>query len=42
MAQRNLMRLFEHVEIGRISIKNLVLMPAMATCFATHEHYVTD
>ncbi|HUV59687.1 MAG TPA: FAD-dependent oxidoreductase [Desulfatiglandales bacterium] len=42
MAQSNLSKLFEPIEIGKISVRNRVLMPAMATCFATGDHFVTD
>jgi len=34
--------LFEPITIGKISVRNRVLMPAMATCFATRDHFITD
>ena len=34
-------KLLEPLVIGQMSIKNRVMMPAMVTCFASEDHYVT-
>lgn len=39
---KNLSKMFEPITIGQISIRNRVLMPAMATCFASKEGFATD
>jgi 2,4-dienoyl-CoA reductase-like NADH-dependent reductase (Old Yellow Enzyme family)/thioredoxin reductase len=39
---KNLSKMFEPITIGQISIRNRVLMPAMATCFAAKEGFATD
>ncbi len=35
-------KLFEPIEIGPMVVKNRVMLPAMATCFATADCFVTD
>lgn len=42
MKGSNLKKLFEPLDIGRMTVKNRVLMPAMATCFATADYLVSN
>ncbi|MFH0843896.1 MAG: FAD-dependent oxidoreductase [Pseudomonadota bacterium] len=42
MPGSNLKKLFEPLDIGKMTIKNRVLMPAMATCFATADYFVSN
>ena len=35
-------KLLEPIEIGPMAVKNRVMLPAMATCFATADCFVTD
>lgn len=42
MAKSYLQHLFEPINIGQIEIRNRVLLPAMATCYASSDGFVTD
>ena len=42
MSSDRFSRIFEPLQVGPISIRNRVMMPAMATCFATGDGQVTD
>ena len=35
-------RLFQPIRLGELEIKNRIVMPSMATNFATEDGYVTD
>jgi 2,4-dienoyl-CoA reductase-like NADH-dependent reductase (Old Yellow Enzyme family)/NADPH-dependent 2,4-dienoyl-CoA reductase/sulfur reductase-like enzyme len=42
MRMSNFSRMFEPIEIGKMTIRNRVIMPAMVTCFASDDGIVTD
>lgn len=42
MARGRFSKLFEPIEIGKISLRNRLLMSPMATCFARADHFVTE
>ncbi len=42
MAPSHFSKLFEPIMIGQMSVKNRVIFPAMATCYATNDCFVTD
>lgn len=42
MPKRNFPKLSESIEIGKILVRNRVLMPAMSTFTAIVDHFVTD
>jgi 2,4-dienoyl-CoA reductase-like NADH-dependent reductase (Old Yellow Enzyme family)/thioredoxin reductase len=38
----SLAKLFQPIKVGQMSIRNRVVMPAMGTCFATEDGFVTE